>query len=151
MAYIRNENTSIFVELPNKVIGNTVIKRKAEVIAMNYSPRNQNVTVSLLINVYAQGDNDTYGDSLSSIPGFQPYLKELRADTNSIVDANTGEVLITNMDVLLDPATFADGGILGNNRDYMNEFERFSMMAQTQSVIVNNVIIQYIQTSAAKL
>jgi hypothetical protein len=175
MALIRHNNTDMFVDLSDKVVAGTRIKRKAELVDLYYSTMKKRVAVEVRVHVYAVAQNEfgdeIYGQLLDNEPGFSPYHKAIIADNTTVVDATTGAILGSDTD-LMDEANFlppveakeavldVDGIVVEPavearpagkfyGVDYMFEFEFFKRIAETSPVIVDQLIIQKVQGADA--
>lgn len=153
MPLIRQTPADIIVEISDKSIGSTIIKRKAEVTALQYSPKEKRVTVSLDIIPFAAVEVEptsgetgstvtTYGDSLVGVVGFTTYQKNIIADMTTLVDVTDG-VPFASANMMYDATATGPGGIL-ENKTYMYEYEFYKMMAATQNVVVDDLIISII-------
>jgi hypothetical protein len=168
MALIRNDNTDIIVEVSDLEVGETTIKRKAEVVYMNYSMREKKVQVTVEVQIYSKNADGSYGEKLSRVPSFASYYRTITASLDQVVDVTTGEILGTldeaqmpgAFDAAKDevPAVLAEDGVTvikeavpaqpaGKfyGKTIMPEFEWFKNLAATQPVIVDNMIIAKIQ------
>jgi hypothetical protein len=151
----------IIVEISNKIYGGTIIKRKAQVYDLRYSPMERRVLIRVLINLFALGDNDTYGEPLGNLEPFITVSKEIIADNTDIVDATTGEFLgpVTMLDPIPDPENpgqFLDPFAVGQpleGKTIMREYDFYKTVAATQPVMLDSMIINKIieQDSTGKL
>jgi hypothetical protein len=94
MAYISYTPVDIVLEIPDIVLSNTIIKRKAKMLTLNYNQPYKTVSVAWEIQHYAD-DNGQYGEYIGVQVGDK--LKETIADNTTIVNAATGEI-ITDLD-----------------------------------------------------
>lgn len=176
MPFIDYQPQSIRVEIPDTIMGGTVIKRKALLTSMFQSLYNDNnpsvyqngivINLNVLIEHYAVGPNDangqaTYGERLNTkFPNIDyPYV--IVADRNSIVDAATGQKLCDaseynqamalkaqnpSLDVHLPAALYNADG---TEKNFTSEDKFFANLSDNAPVIVTNLQKQYIQQEAA--
>jgi hypothetical protein len=154
MPLIRQTPTNIVVNVSDKTVGSTIIKRKAEVLNLNYAPREERVIISLNIIPFAaipdpstSGETTTYGESLDGVVGFTTYQKNIIADMTTLVDVTNG-VPFASANMIFDSTATGPGGIL-EGKTYMYEYEFYKMMAATQSVIVDDLITSIIARADA--
>lgn len=85
--------TQIVIPVADRTFNDTIIKQKATFTRLTHhqSETSSSVTVDVTVSMYAN-DNGVYGMALSGM-GFAPYHKSLGADNNTLVDAQTGEIL----------------------------------------------------------
>lgn len=144
MGLVRFEDANIIVDISDKVVAGTTIKRKAEVQFLQYGPKEKRVVISLLILPFAAGEVDevtgktTYGESLMGVPGFSTYHRNIIADMTTLCDAATG-VPFAGAQTLNDVTATGPGGIL-HDKNYMYEFEFYKMVAATQQVVIDDMI-----------
>jgi hypothetical protein len=167
MPILRHDRTPIEIAIPDKVIGNTRIKRKARLLSMNYaqsfSPygysQGDMVTLSIIVLLFSAGDLDpvtgeyAYGDSLDGIEGFNNYPHAIVANNTTLVDPQTGAILgaSTLYDTALaqsiaqgvDVETLLPPELAG--KTFMYEGEYFRMIAEGQAITVDPMITYYIQ------
>ena len=90
MGKVNYTPTKVVLEIPDLIIHDTVIKRKAKMFGLSYNQADETVTVSWTVEHYAS-NNGIYGDYLGKqIPN---KLKETIADNTVTVDAETGEII----------------------------------------------------------
>lgn len=177
MPLINYQIQPIRVDIPDAVIGGTVVKRKALLIRMNqtllndsapiyFGGGNVGVELNLVIEHYAVGPNDangqaTYGERLNTrFPGID-YPYAITGNSNSIVDAATGQKLCDaseyqqvvsmrqqnpELDIKF-PATLYNAD--GTEKNFMTEDQFFSQLADNVPVVVSDMEKQYIQQTAA--
>lgn len=151
MPLISHPPTPIIVEVSDRKINDTVIKQK--VVFQRLEHRIQpdgtaRVGVSILVELYA-ASGAGYGEKLSG-NGFNPYYDELVADNDTIVDAQTGDILAININ-----------GFGHKSQDdwtkQANEFKQnvmfqgdfFEVLRDTQPVEIGALIRQHITQADA--
>jgi hypothetical protein len=177
MALIRNLNKSIELEISDKVIQSTIVKRKAKLFSLTYSPQEEQVVINIAIFPFAATSEGGYGASLAYSGLFQVEYKQLIADNNTLVNPSTGEILVdkipSNIDSVfaapipeivevpeqLDEAgNIIQGHVPGVSaipagplfgQDAMYEFEFYKLIAANQPVVIDNLIISKIQQADA--
>ena len=90
MAYIPYTPVDIVLEIPDIVLANTIIKRKAKMLTLIYNQPYKTVTVAWQIQHYAD-NNGAYGEYIGAQVADK--LKETIADNTTIVNAATGEII----------------------------------------------------------
>ena len=116
----------IVLEIPDVVINETILKRKASLFTMTYNIGKQYVALAWEISYYATKEDGTYGEPITFIPA---YTKESVADNTVKVDS-TGQILQPDQDGNYPP------GAIG-------QFDFFNNMAENMPILVNSVIRQY--------
>ncbi len=114
--------TPITLEIPDLVINNTILKRKAICIRMTFEQSIKQVSVRWGVRYYAD-TLGSYGKELSNT--FDPYEIEAVADNKTFVDPATG--------VIEDNPT---GNVMG-------QYDWFFMIASMHPIVVNEMIRQY--------
>jgi hypothetical protein len=175
MGLISNPNNKIVVNISDKAIHNTVIKRKAEVTQLVYDLMNKSVIIRFNVIPYSN-DEGEFGDTLSDLAGFAVQPKQLVADMTTLVEIPSGTpigssnllqlassfepfqengrlispVVLDENGNVVTPAQYEDipEGIL-YNKDFMYEFEFYKMVASTQPAIIDELIIGVIQRADA--
>ena len=90
MALIQPEKMRIILEIPDLVIDNTVIKRKAYMFTLIYNQEYNSLCVSWVVKHYSN-NNGEYGEYLgNNVPD---KLKETIADLSVIVKYPSGEII----------------------------------------------------------
>lgn len=150
MAFQRYQQPPILVEISDRVIGATTVKRKVQLSQLLYQQSGNATTVILYITVqlFAANADGSYGEALSGHGGFQDYQDTLVADNSQIVDPATGAI-IGDAALMNDPASFQVGGALANDKAYMYEGEFFRQLAATQAVAIDPMITGKIQNADA--
>jgi len=122
----------IIIDIPDLVVGELFLKRKAELFTMTYNQSSKYLTLTWIVS---------YPD-LQGIKGLSSYAKESIADNRTMVDVATGAILSPlkdeNGENILDEN--------GNNTyegNYVGQYDWFNMVAETQSVKVHDMIRQY--------
>lgn len=121
----------IVLEISDKVLGATTLKRKANFFTMIYNQGNKSLVISWTVEYFSSNSDNTYGDSMSNM--ISSFSKESIADNTTIVDQSTGVILFQNSD-----GTYGDG-----TQTVMGQYDWFNMIAETQQLPVHNMIRQY--------
>lgn len=132
MAKIIRDPINIEIDIPDILVGNLSIKRKATLSLMIYNQEHKYLTLSWTVS---------YPD-LQGIQGLMNYQKESIADNTTIVDVNTGTILSPIIDHNGDPILDEDGNQTYEG-DYIGQYDWFNMIAENQPVEVHNMIRQY--------
>lgn len=171
MPLVRHEEPQILVEIQDQVDGSTRIKRKARFLNMTYSQGTDfmfgsqpgdSVILNLMIEQYAAGAQDpvsgvfAYGERLNK-RGYQDYPFQIIANNTSVVDATTGEVLCERAQYDNALRIANETGVelelvlpdVLKGRNFMFEGERFRMIASSQPITVDPMIVQNIQQADA--
>lgn len=129
MAQITLTTVDIILEIPDLVISDTVIKRKAQLFTMTYNQHAKYLTLNWTIQHYANnaGGYGAYvGDSIPD------KTKESIADNSVMVDVTTGTILIPD-----------SSGNYDQSINYAGQYDWFNMIAETQPIKVHDMIRQY--------
>lgn len=116
----------IVLDIPDVVINETILKRKASLFTMTYNISKQYVALAWEVTYYSAKDDGSYGEEISFIP---KYTKESVADNTVKVDAS-GQILQPDAEGNYPP------GAIG-------QFDFFNNMAENIPIKVNAVIRQY--------
>lgn len=116
----------IVLDIPDVVINETILKRKASLFTMTYNISKQYVALAWEVTYYSAKDDGSYGEEISFIP---KYTKESVADNTVKVDS-TGQILQPDAEGNYPP------GAIG-------QFDFFNNMAENIPIKVNAVIRQY--------
>lgn len=166
MPLIETQDTDIIIELSDLEIGDSVVKRKAVVNWLRYSPRYKVVVVDLEILTYARNEDDSYGELIGNTRSFRNYEFPLTANRDEFVNPETGEIIGTRIeyenpdnslpaqeevldeeDNVITPARPA-GKFYGI--DFITEFEYLDTIAKNYPIVLADVIIQYVQNADSK-
>jgi uncharacterized protein YdaL len=120
----------IVLDIPDVVINETILKRKASLFTMTYNLGRQYVSLNWEVTYYAAKSDGAYGDEITFIP---KYTKENVADNTVKVDS-TGTIVYPDSSGNYPP------GVIG-------QFDFFNNVAENVPVKVNAVIRQYGQNS----
>ena len=116
----------IVLDIPDVVINETILKRKASLFTMTYNISKQYVALAWEVTYYSAKDDGSYGDEISFIP---KYTKESVADNSTKVDS-TGKIVYPDSS-----GNYPPGSI--------GQFDYFNNMAENTPILVNYVIKQY--------
>ncbi len=125
-------NFDIVVTIPDVVLGDTILKRKATFETLIYNKKSDSLSVGWLIEYFGNNAGD-YGDKID-LKGVSSYGSELVAAQNSFIDLATQQ-LFYEADLQKD----ADG-VVTDSRNYTTEFEFYNMVAETQTVNIHSLI-----------
>jgi hypothetical protein len=131
---------AITINLPDTVIANTVLKRKATCETMIYNLKSRSLATSWRIDYFANNGGN-YGDIID-VPGISSFTRELIADNTSIFDTSTGKV-VKQSELDADPAKYNASTTL------WGEFDFYQYVGANQPSIIHNLIIQAGQQAAA--
>ena len=94
MALLPYSPTPIELPVSSRVVGDTIFRQKARFMDLTHTQSPEGtcrVVVRVLVSLYAaQGEG--FGPMLSGL-GVSPYIMELVADNNTLVEATTGDIL----------------------------------------------------------
>lgn len=121
----------ITLNISDKVLGATTLKRQAHLFTMIYNQLSKSLVLSWTVEYFSANSDGTYGDSMSSM--ISSFSKESIADNTTTVDQATGAIIIENLD-----GSYGDG-----TQTTMGQYDWFNMMAETQAIPVHNMIRQY--------
>lgn len=133
---------NIEIDIPDLIVNEITIKRKAKLFSMNYNQNAPSLTLTWIVH---------YPD-LEGVKGYLPYSKQSIADNTTMVDAQTGAIVLptevqdTNEDGTLkvddngNPVMVEKIVYDGN---YVGQYDWFNYIAETQPVKVHDMIRQY--------
>lgn len=81
-------NTPILIEIPDVAIGDTILKRKAQLHTMIYNQTTQSLVLSWVITYFADNGGE-YGEELTN-KGISSYSHEQIANDTVMVNPTTG-------------------------------------------------------------
>lgn len=111
---------NIEIDIPDLVLGEVTLKRKATLFTMIYNQAVKYLALSWIVS---------YPD-IDSAKGISSYTKESVADNSTMVDVTTGAVLTPD----------EAGNYAG---DYIGQYDWFNLMAETQQLKVHDMIRAY--------
>lgn len=145
MPLIEFKQDPLMIELPDLVVGNITIKRKAQIIEQTYNPVEKKVSLTFDVFPFADNKGD-FGDRLDI--GDDSFFKTVRntivAANKFLVDSSTGKVL-TGIDseyMYVKEEKVLDPILEGKN--YMPDFDFYDYVAHTQQIILVQMIAQAI-------
>lgn len=124
----------IVLQIPDLVVGNTIIKRDAQLISMCYNTSNMTLVLMWNIRHYADSSG-TYGRYLDYI--IPDRIKKTTADNTVMVNSSTGAFVYKD-----------SSGNYPENILYIGQFNFFQRLAEYQPILVNSMIIQYGQNTS---
>lgn len=127
MPQLPTNPVSIILEIPDKNVQGTTIKRKAELFALIYNMATKQVSISWVVSHYAANGNGTYGADISDI--IPSYSKEQIATNDVAVDPTTG--------IPIDPAT------IDENTNWIGQYDFFNAMGEYSDIKVHSIIRQF--------
>lgn len=138
MPYVEYTYSPIIINLSNKIIGSTILKRKAQVNELLISPVSGRVIVSITVLPFSQDANDAYGVALDGNTNIIRQTLSFTADNNQLVDVADGSVL--GPASLLDDPQSEDEGHPLNGKTYMREFDYLMQISESTPIIINQLI-----------
>lgn len=141
MALVNYKTRKIEIELADRVIADTVIKQKAKFISLYHSQNETDsfATITVTVSLYS-ADNGVYGAELTGA-GFSSYNVVLIADNNTIVNAQTGAILLIRS-YESNEVWKATAEQFTENVMFQGDF--FEMLRDTQSINIGDLIKQHI-------
>lgn len=124
---IEYDATPITILIPDFVVGETVIKRKAELFTMTYNQNAKTLSLTWTVKCYADSSG-LYGAYIGAM--IPDYSRESIADNQTAVDPTTGAILTSDS--------------TGNyNMDWMGQYDWFHMVSELHPLHVANLIRNY--------
>ena len=138
--------TQIEIPVTDRVFNDTTIKQKAVFTTLTHTQneKSSKAVIEVLVSMYAN-DNGDYGQKLSG-QGFSPYFSKLGADNDTIVNAQTGEILLVRTDES-DALWQARADMHPDTVMFQADF--FLMLRDTQTIEIGNLIKQHITQADA--
>lgn len=141
MANLIPYNTvNIIINIPDLIINDTIIKRKAVLFTMTYNQDSKYLALTWIVKSFSN-NNGEYGESLESV--IPDYSHNSIADNTIFVNPQTGEILPP----IITPITDSQTGYITYNVDYsvdyMSQYDWFNMIAESQPIQVHTMIRQY--------
>jgi hypothetical protein len=139
-------NPILLIPISDLVAGITKIKRKAQLNFLLYHPANKQLTVSVQVFSYAANEDDSYGAQFdeSLIKSYETTFVAKIGE--NLVDVSNGFYLCdSNNEYLPDTQTsepVLNPALAGKN--YAEEFDFFNNIANTEAVIINDMIKNFV-------
>jgi hypothetical protein len=148
MPLIQHTPQLIEVAVSDRKINDTTIKQKVvfqSLLHRQMSTGESRVGVTVQVNLYA-ADGDGYGSQLTG-NGFTPYMVELVADNQTIVDASNGAILAINTDY----KSKADWEAAANEYEQAVMFQGdfFELLRDNTAIEIGDLIRQHIAQADA--
>lgn len=138
--------TQIVIPVADRAYNDTIIKQKAMFTRLTHhqSETSSSVTVDVIVSMYAN-DNGAYGMPLTGL-GFAPYHKSLGADNNTLVDAETGEILAIRAD---EPQDVWEANAAEHDKLVMFQADFFLMLRDNAPIEIGKLITKHITDADA--
>ena len=121
-------NNPILIEIPDVVIGGTILKRKAELNTMIYNQSTQSLVLSWIVS-YFSDNNGSYGEEIA-INGLAKYRQEQIANDTVMVNPTNG--------------AFYEKDAEGNYpSDAIGQYTFFYNLAENANINVHDMIRAY--------
>lgn len=140
MSYTQLTTNAISIDIPDIQIGDTIVKRTASCFNLNYNADQKFVAVQWLVKHYAKNSDGTKGDYLSFIPD---WTKQSIADNSTMCDVTNGHPIDKTYNTGQKDDDGNDIMDYDPNINYTGQYDFFFNMAETQSVQVNALILQF--------
>lgn len=116
-------SNAITINIPDVQVGNTILKRKAQLFTMIYNQNNKSLVLNWVVKYYADNEGE-YGEELTA-SGISSYSKESVANNTVFVNPSTG-------------AFVAEGtpGAIG-------QYDFFYYLAENKDINVHDLIRAY--------
>lgn len=140
MPYYPLPTHKIIINIPDVVIGDTIIKRTATLFNMNYNVTAEHLALQWVVKHYAKNEDNTLGDYLDFIPD---WTKETLADNTTMCDVTNGHPIEKDYDT--GQVDEENNPIMDYNPaiTYTGQYDFFFMMADTMAVNVHPLIINF--------
>lgn len=141
MALIPYKTEQIIIPVADRIFNDTIIKQKATFTTLTHTQtaNGSNVRVEALVTMYSN-DNGDYGKPLTG-SGFAPYFVTVGADNDTIVNAQTGEILLVRTN---ESDAFWKAKADTNPEPVMFQADFFIMLRDTQSIEIGELIKKHI-------
>ena len=116
-------SNAITINIPDVQVGNTILKRKAQLFTMIYNQNNKSLVLNWVVKYYADNEGE-YGEELTA-SGISSYSQESVANNTVFVNPSTG-------------AFVAEGtpGAIG-------QYDFFYYLAENKDINVHDLIRAY--------
>jgi hypothetical protein len=138
MAYVNLPPVEIEIEIPSIQIEETLILRKAKFFILLYNRDSKEVALTWIVRHFAATANNGYGDYL---PFIEDWSKQSLADNTTMCDVTNGfpiQKIVVGQDENGNDIMDYDPAI-----DYTGQYDYFSNLAETQPVLIHQMIIQF--------
>lgn len=143
MALIQPVNIEIEIEIPDKIIDGTILKRKAKLFSLVYNMKAKQLVLNWEVTFYSHNSDGTYGEDISDL--IPRYTRANIADNTTAVNPSTGEILNWS-DLQSTFETNPDTGEtveIPTSTPYMLQYDWFNQVGENQDLNIHNTIRQY--------
>ena len=128
---IIGDTEQIEIEVPDFEASGTTLKRKAKLFTLTYNQKAKYLSLVWIVNYFSKNVDGSYGDLISA-QGINEYTRESVADNSTMVNAQTGQILIPD-----------GNGNYDEQIDRIGQYDFFNSLAKAQPVQVHDLIRQY--------
>ena len=143
MALIQPTNIEIEIEIPDKTIDGTILKRKAKLFSLVYNMKAKQLVLNWEVIFYSRNSDGSYGRKMSDL--IPSYTRENVADNQTPVNPFTGQILEW-ADLQSTFETNPDTGEIieiPTSTPYMLQYDWFNQVGENQDLNIHNTIRQY--------
>ena len=143
MPLITPQLIEIELEISDKIVDSTIMKRKAKLFSMVYNMHAKCVVLNWEVTFYSNNSDGSYGENLSAIA--PKYTRENIADNTTAVDPTTGAIIPwedLQPTITIDPVT-GDEIVTETPTPYMLQYDWFNQLGENVDINVHNLIRQY--------
>jgi len=143
MALIQPTNIEIEIEIPDKTIDGTILKRKAKLFSLVYNMKAKQLVLNWEVIFYSRNSDGSYGRKMSDL--IPSYTRENVADNQTPVNPFTGQILEW-ADLQSTFETDPNTGVIieiPTSIPYMLQYDWFNQVGENQDLNIHNTIRQY--------
>jgi len=143
MAKITLPKAKIQIAIPDLILGNSKLKRKATLYSFTYDQLNQNLSLAWKIEFFETLADGSYGVLIEK-QGINSYVKNVEANNTIMVEVATGnelypsEVITTDAQGVETKTMVYDESIA-----YTGQYDWFNALAEGQPIEIHNMIRLY--------
>jgi len=127
--YIQLPVVGIQLEIPDYVVSETILKRRARLITMTYNLKAKYFALGWQVGYYENLADGSYGAPIEQ-DGITSYSKETVADNTVMVDVTNGQVVLPDEE--------------GNYPvDYTGQYDYINNLLETTPVMIHEILRNY--------
>lgn len=143
MAKVEIPNSKIQIEIPDLVLGESLLKRKATLYSFTYDQLNKTLSLAWRVEFFETLVDGSYGELIEK-QGISSYVKNVEANNSIMVDVVTG-VEIYPIEVITVDAEGVETKTMEYDQtiDYAGQYDWFNAYADKQTIDIHGMIKVY--------
>lgn len=143
MAKVELQNSKIQIEIPDLVLGGTVLKRKATLFSFTYDQLNKTLSLAWRVDFFEKLTDGTYGNIIDK-QGIASYVKNVEANNLIMVDVATGtEIYPVEVINIAEDGSEVKTMEYDETITYTGQYDWFNALAETNPIAIHDMIKVY--------